>query len=332
MCLHPSGHQDGDHSLNEIRTLNKQGDYLWKEYRNLQIDPSPDLRILNLESHITRSIDNEDLPLWKGIRYHTHVDNLDAMIRPYAETTHSGEHASPVCISLANNHAAMDYGRIALDTETLPALKSLEVSIPSIRTVGCGKNWQDASKPATFNCKGKDVEVFAVSSGCSGTPKSWWADEEKSGVVGLPALTDADAVDRAVEITKLAMDAHSRESSALRILSVHMGPNWALKGEDENDIACRREYAHNVIDTCGVDLIYGHSSHHVRGMEVYKGKLILYGTGDIINDYEGFENRGEENYNRLGGIYLVDIDAKSSDFFTTSDCTNVYESIKVGTV
>jgi len=27
-----------------------------------------------------------------------------------------------------------------------------------------------------------------------------------------------------------------------------------------------------VIDSCGVDLIYGHSSHHVRGMEVYKGK------------------------------------------------------------
>eukprot|EP00957_Ditylum_brightwellii_P116795 8908195-Ditylum_brightwellii.AAC.1 len=85
-----------------------------------------------------------------------------------------------------------------------------------------------------------------------------------------------------------------------------MGPNWALKGEDEMDIACRRDFAHKVIDNCDVDIVYGHSSHHMRGMEVYKGKLILYGTGDIINDYEGFENRGEDKYNRLGGIFIAD--------------------------
>ena len=40
----------------------------------------------------------------------------------------------------------------------------------------------------------------------------------------------------------------------------------------------------------------------------------LYGTGDIINDYEGFENRGEEQYNRLGGIYIVDLDEASGEF------------------
>ncbi|MGA1876365.1 MAG: CapA family protein, partial [bacterium] len=36
-----------------------------------------------------------------------------------------------------------------------------------------------------------------------------------------------------------------------------------------------------------VDLIHGHSSHHVLGLEVYKDKLILYGCGDFLNDYEG---------------------------------------------
>lgn len=40
----------------------------------------------------------------------------------------------------------------------------------------------------------------------------------------------------------------------------------------------------------------------------------LYGTGDIINDYEGFENPGEEIYNRLGGIYIVDLDPSSGKF------------------
>lgn len=35
----------------------------------------------------------------------------------------------------------------------------------------------------------------------------------------------------------------------------------------------------------GVDLIHGHSSHHVRPIEVYKERLILYGCGDLLNDY-----------------------------------------------
>lgn len=33
--------------------------------------------------------------------------------------------------------------------------------------------------------------------------------------------------------------------------------------------------------------MHGHSSHHVKGAELYKGKLIIYGAGDLINDYEG---------------------------------------------
>ena len=314
MCIHPSNNTDGDPSLSDIRKLNQQGNYLWKEYRNIEIDPPPDLRILNLESHITRSIDNADLPTWKGIRYHTHVDNLDPMIRPFAETTHGGEHASPVVLSLANNHV-MDYGRTALESETLPALNKLEKAVPTVCAVGSGRNWQDASKPAVFKCRDRDIEVFAVASGCSGTPSSWWATKERSGVIGIPDLTSEDAVGQAVEITKRAIDAHtSSGDDSVRILSVHMGPNWALRGEDEDDIACRKLYAHRVIDSCGIDIIYGHSSHHVRGMEVYKGKLILYGAGDIINDYEGFENRGEEKYNKLGGIYLADIDAATGNF------------------
>jgi poly-gamma-glutamate synthesis protein (capsule biosynthesis protein) len=37
----------------------------------------------------------------------------------------------------------------------------------------------------------------------------------------------------------------------------------------------------------GVDVVYGHSSHHPRPIEVYRGGLVLYGCGDFINDYEG---------------------------------------------
>jgi poly-gamma-glutamate capsule biosynthesis protein CapA/YwtB (metallophosphatase superfamily) len=41
-------------------------------------------------------------------------------------------------------------------------------------------------------------------------------------------------------------------------------------------------------------VIHGHSSHHPRPIEVYRGKLILYGCGDCIDDYEGIT--GYEEY------------------------------------
>ena len=88
LCMHSSGHPDRDPLLSEIRKLNKKENYLWKDYHQLKIEPPPDLRIMNIKSHITRSIDNLDVPMWRGICYHTYVDSLDAMIQPYAETTH----------------------------------------------------------------------------------------------------------------------------------------------------------------------------------------------------------------------------------------------------
>ena len=35
----------------------------------------------------------------------------------------------------------------------------------------------------------------------------------------------------------------------------------------------------------GVDIYYGHSAHVFQGVEVYRGKPILYDTGDFIDDY-----------------------------------------------
>jgi poly-gamma-glutamate synthesis protein (capsule biosynthesis protein) len=67
------------------------------------------------------------------------------------------------------------------------------------------------------------------------------------------------------------------------------------------------EFAHKLIDEAGVDVIHGHSSHHVKGIEVYKGKIIIYGSGDFINDYEGIG--GYEDYRSdLALMYFVSID------------------------
>ncbi|HZY56518.1 MAG TPA: CapA family protein, partial [Rubrobacteraceae bacterium] len=39
-----------------------------------------------------------------------------------------------------------------------------------------------------------------------------------------------------------------------------------------------------VIDL-GADIYYGHSAHVFQGVEIYRGKPILYDTGDFIDDY-----------------------------------------------
>jgi len=45
-----------------------------------------------------------------------------------------------------------------------------------------------------------------------------------------------------------------------------------------------RALAYQIIDL-GADLYWGHSNHTPQGIELYKGKAILYSTGDFIDDY-----------------------------------------------
>jgi CBS domain-containing protein len=66
-------------------------------------------------------------------------------------------------------------------------------------------------------------------------------------------------------------------------------------------------FAHRLVDG-GVDVVHGHSSHHPRPIELYEGRLILYGCGDFIDDYEGITGY-EEYRNDLRLMYLATIDA-----------------------
>ena len=69
-----------------------------------------------------------------------------------------------------------------------------------------------------------------------------------------------------------------------------------------------RAFAHRLIDAGAADVLHGHSSHHPRGIEFYRGRLILYGCGDFINDYEGIG--GHESYRpELCLMYFASLDA-----------------------
>src|SRR5690606_37668446 len=64
--------------------------------------------------------------------------------------------------------------------------------------------------------------------------------------------------------------------------------------------------AHALVDG-GVDVVHGHSSHHPRPVEVYRGRVILYGCGDFVDDYEGITGH-EEFRDDLRLAYLLSLD------------------------
>src|SRR5690606_40489693 len=55
------------------------------------------------------------------------------------------------------------------------------------------------------------------------------------------------------------------------------------------------------------DIVHGHSSHHPKPIEVYRGRLVLYGCGDFINDYEGIGGR-DEFRDELRLMYVVSVE------------------------
>eukprot|EP00571_Detonula_confervacea_P016399 CAMPEP_0172303692 /NCGR_PEP_ID=MMETSP1058-20130122/5203_1 /TAXON_ID=83371 /ORGANISM="Detonula confervacea, Strain CCMP 353" /LENGTH=494 /DNA_ID=CAMNT_0013014625 /DNA_START=1017 /DNA_END=2501 /DNA_ORIENTATION=- len=312
--------------LEGIRELNRKGHYLWGDYLHLPISPSPDLRLLNLETAVTRSISNSDVPVMKGIRYHFHVDNFDGILGAVAEEKHGGNKTIPTVITLANNHI-LDFGHTAFNTETLPELIE-RYNSPKARNehpisfIGAGSNDARASKPVHLHVSSggasgdTQVYIFAAGSVDSGIPLSWAATPSCAGVFVLPPIVGHESIDECIQIMHHWMAHHLKKKSTtppLLILSIHWGPNWAYRSygygdEQDHDLQVyRRMLAHRLIDECGFDLIHGHSSHHIRGLELHNGKLIIYGAGDLINDYEGFSNPGDEAYVTLGALFLVDL-------------------------
>jgi len=229
--------------------------YIWGDALSVLDAVKPDLRIINLETAITTSDDYQ----LKGINYRMHPRNSGVLSA-----------ASIDCCVLANNHV-LDWGIDGL-RETLETLEAA-----GIQQAGAGRDLPEAERPAVFGIPGRGrVLVFAYGSTTSGVPKEWAAAPARSGINVLTDLSDA-AADR---IT--ASVAAVRQPGDIVVVSLHWGGNWGY------DIPrAQQRFARRLIDGGGADLVYGHSSHHVKGIEVYRNKLILYGCGDFLNDYEG---------------------------------------------
>lgn len=237
---------------------------------------APDFRIINLETAITGR--GEPWP-GKAIQYRMHPANLPCLTA-----------ARPDCCVLANNHV-LDWGYEGL-SDTLNTLAGA-----GIPTAGAGRNSADAAQPVLLKRNCPRMLVFAWGMESSGVAAEWAAGPAQPGVNFLPDLSAASlqCVADTVHVTKRPGD--------LATASLHWGSNWGYDITRE-----QRSFAHALIDEAGIDIVHGHSSHHPRGIEVYRGKPILYGCGDLINDYEGIS--GFESYHsELGLLYFVTLDS-----------------------
>jgi poly-gamma-glutamate capsule biosynthesis protein CapA/YwtB (metallophosphatase superfamily) len=221
----------------------------------------PDARVINLETSVTRS---DDYWRGKGINYRMHPDNIPCLAAA----------RSDVC-TLANNHV-LDFGYTGL-LETVDSLKKA-----GVKTAGAGRNLAEARAPAVVDLAEKGrLLVFGFGTETSGIPPDWAAAEERPGVDLLHDLSDATAhaiVERVQPV---------KRSSDIVVASIHWGTNWGYQVPSEH-----QRFARRLLDG-GIDIVHGHSSHHVRPIEVYRNKLILYGCGDFLDDYEGISGYEE---------------------------------------
>lgn len=231
----------------------------------------PELRIVNLETAVTRCSD------WvpKGINYRMHPDNIPAL-----------NAAGIDCCVLANNHV-LDWGPDGL-RETLESLHSA-----GVRTAGAGVALAEAEAPAVLQRPGGvRVLVFAFGWVDSGIPLEWTAQANIPGVAVLDDLSERTAREIADRV------AAYKHRDDIVVVSIHWGGNWGYRVPGAHS-----RFAHALIDAGAADIIHGHSSHHVKGIEIYQGRPILYGCGDLLNDYEGIS--GYERYRgELGLMYF----------------------------
>jgi poly-gamma-glutamate synthesis protein (capsule biosynthesis protein) len=246
--------------------------YVWGDGLEALARAGPDARIVNLETAITAS----DAP-WpnKGIHYRMHPANFPCLAAARID-----------CCVLANNHV-LDWGYGGLE-QTLATLHGA-----GVRTAGAGADAAQAAAPAVLDLGAKGrVLVFALGTEDSGIPPRWAATQQRPGVALLPDLSDATLAALAGQIAAL------RRPGDLVVVSIHWGSNWGYGIPEEH-----RRFARGLVAVAGADLVHGHSSHHPRAPEVFRGRLILYGCGDLINDYEGIEGK-EEYRSELALMYF----------------------------
>ncbi len=224
-------------------------------------------------------------------------------------------------VSLANNHV-LDFSYQGL----FDMLHHLQQA--GIRFAGAGATLKEASNPSIWEVQGrklvsvpssgsrKDIDSRRFPGGKVYTPNpnessgnalgfiaitdnepGWAASGEQPGVWHVPIRVQGKQAQYLFEVVQ-----QTKAEVACLIVSVHWGSNWGYVPPPEH-----RLFAHTLIDH-GADIIFGHSSHVARGIEVYQNRPIIYGAGDFIDDYAVDDiERNDQSF-----LFMIDLNETTS--------------------
>lgn len=185
-------------------------------------------------------------------------------------------------VSVANNHV-LDYGYMALRD----MLEILDTA--GVRHSGAGANTGEACQPAYMDVNGVQVGFLAFTD----NEPAWASREDYPGLCYTRIDMQDPRAQRILDRVRLA-----RQEAGLMIVSVHWGGDWGQEPPKEHVWLGRA-----LIDA-GADIVFGHSAHVFRGIEIYKGKPILYGTGDFVDDYAVDQRRNDQSF-----LFNIDVTA-----------------------
>lgn len=263
--------------IGDIQVHTRRADPLTAFNRMRDTMKKADLVYANLEGLLVKSagttIDIPDKPEWT----HPGPDGVKAL-----------KASNVAVVGVANNVAS---GRANI-------LKSLGVlDANGIIHTGAGKNIDEAHKPAIVERKGVKIGFLQYTG-------RWYQDQDmianatEAGVAKIASIDgitiDPGDLDRLkADIKKLrplvdivVVSHHNRDGST----PVQFG---SIKGTSAGrDRAVTEQYqktfAHTALDS-GADLVFGHGTHTIQGVEIYNGKPILYAMGHSNFDQPGYE-------------------------------------------
>lgn len=161
-------------------------------------------------------------------------------------------------VSLANNHI-LDYGADALE-DTFELLEERGIAY-----AGAGRNEEEARKGVFLEINGVKTAVLAYSGIFKHGYPAWRAGPDNAGTLFYPEKEQFSA-----DIRKAGQWAD------VVVVSLHWGDEYTYEVNEE-----QRETGRLAVES-GADLVLGHHSHTPQGIEIYKGRPIVYSLGNFL--------------------------------------------------